>query len=65
VATAQQVFAAEQVQGLLVVSNAPPSIEAYDLVTDPRYAGTPAMVVTWDLDDNDGVLGRALVRLAG
>jgi hypothetical protein len=65
VAAAQRVFAAEQVHGLLLISNAPPSTEAYALVTDPRYAGTPAMMVTWDADDNDGVLGRALVRLAG
>jgi hypothetical protein len=65
VAAAQQVFAAEQVHGLLLISNAEPSTEAYALMTDPRYARTPAMVVTWDPDDNHGVLGRALVRLAG
>jgi len=65
VAAAQQVFATEQVHGLLLVSNAEPSTDAYALVTDPRYARTPAMLVTWDPDDNDGVLGRALVRLAG
>ena len=38
--------------------------QAVNLVTDPRYGGTPALVVTWESDDNDGVLGRALVRLA-
>jgi hypothetical protein len=65
VVAAHQVFAAEQVHGLLLVSNAQPSIEAYEMVADPRYTRTPAMVVTWDPDDNDGVLGRALVRLAG
>jgi hypothetical protein len=65
VAAAQELFAAEQVHGLLLVSNAPPSVEASDQVLDARYARTPALVVTWDHDDNDGVLGRALVRLAG
>jgi len=65
VAAAQQVFAAQQVHGLLVVTNVVPSVQAVDLVTDPRYGGMPALVVTWDTDDNDGVLGRALVRLAG
>lgn len=65
VAAAQELFAAEQVHGLLLVSNAPPSVEASDQMLDARYARTPALVVTWDHDDNDGVLGRALVRLAG
>jgi hypothetical protein len=65
VAAAQEIFAAEQVHGLLLVSNAPPSVEASDQILDARYARTPALVVTWDHDDNDGVLGRALVRLAG
>ncbi|MET0491547.1 MAG: hypothetical protein ABW000_00305 [Actinoplanes sp.] len=65
VVAAQQVFAAQQVHGLLVVTNVVPSVQAVELVTDPRYGGMPALVVTWDTDDNDGVLGRALVRLAG
>jgi hypothetical protein len=65
VAAAQELFAAEQVHGLLLVSNAAPSVEASDQILDARYARTPALVVTWDRDDNDGKLGRALVRLAG
>ncbi|WP_199515024.1 magnesium transporter MgtE N-terminal domain-containing protein [Nucisporomicrobium flavum] len=65
VVAAHEVFAARQVHGLLIVTNAMPSVQAGELVTDPRYGGTPALVVTWDPDDNDGVLGRALVRLAG
>ena len=62
---AHRVFDVEQVQGVLLVSNAPPSAAACALVADPRYARTPALVVTWAADDNDGALGRALVRLAG
>lgn len=62
---AQRAFAAQQVHGLLIVTNAQPSVPAVELVTDPRYTGPPALVVTWACDDNDGVLGRALVRLAG
>jgi hypothetical protein len=65
VAAAQQVFVDEQVHGVLLISNAEPSPEASELTLDARYAQTPALVVTWDRDDNDGVLGRALVRLAG
>jgi hypothetical protein len=65
VVAAQHVFARENVHGLLVISNAPPSQAAIELVSDPRYSGTPALVVRWDPDENDGVLGRALVRLAG
>jgi hypothetical protein len=65
IAAAQEVFAAEQVHGLLLVSNAAPSVEASDQILDARYARTPALVVTWDHNDNDGKLGRALVRLAG
>ena len=65
VCAAQEAFAAQQVHGLLIVTNAPPSVQAVELVTDPGYGGIPALVVTWESDDNDGVLGRALVRLAG
>jgi hypothetical protein len=63
--SAQHVFGREQVHGLLVVSNAVPSDEAAALAADPGYAITPAMVITWDLEHNEGALGRALVRLAG
>ncbi|AGZ38883.1 magnesium transporter MgtE N-terminal domain-containing protein [Actinoplanes friuliensis] len=62
---AQQVFVAQQVHGLLIVTNAAPSVQSVEVVMDPRYGGTPALVVSWESDDNDGVLGRALVRLAG
>ncbi|PRY29627.1 magnesium transporter MgtE N-terminal domain-containing protein [Pseudosporangium ferrugineum] len=65
VVAAQRVFAGQQVHGLLIVTNAVPSVRAVELVTDPRYGGAPALVVSWDADDNDGVLARALVRLAG
>jgi hypothetical protein len=63
--SAQRVFGREQVHGLLVVSNAAPTDEATALTVDPRYAMTPAMVITWDPEHNEGALGRALVRLAG
>jgi hypothetical protein len=65
VVAAQRVFGREQVHGVLVVSNATPSDDAVALATDPRYAYTPSMVISWDPDQNHGVLGRALVRLAG
>jgi len=65
VVSAQRAFACQQVHGVLVVTNAAPSLEAVTLVHDARYAGLPALVVTWDPGDDDGVLARALVRLAG
>ena len=65
VAAAQQVFRQSGVHGLLVVSNAPPSHESLQLISDPHWSMGPGAVVTWSADDNDGVLGRALVRLAG
>jgi hypothetical protein len=65
VVSAQRAFAYRQVHGVLVVTNAAPTLEAVTLVHDPRYAGLPALVVTWDPDDDDGMLARALVRLAG
>jgi hypothetical protein len=65
VAAAQRVFVAEQVHGVLVISNAEPSLAASELLLDARYAQAPALVVTWGRDDNDGLLGRALVKLAG
>ncbi|WP_143162668.1 magnesium transporter MgtE N-terminal domain-containing protein [Couchioplanes caeruleus] len=64
VTSAQRAFAAQQVHGLLIVTNALPSVEAEERAADPD-AGIPTLVITWDPDDNDGVLGRALVRLAG
>jgi hypothetical protein len=45
---------------VLVDSDAPP-----DRPVPDSGSGAPALVVTWDPDDNDGVLGRALVRSAG
>ncbi|MEV4637679.1 hypothetical protein AB0J80_10035 [Actinoplanes sp. NPDC049548] len=65
VAAAQHVFADQQVHGLLIVTNAVASLRATRMVAESGAGGTPALVVTWDPDDNDGVLGRALVRLAG
>jgi hypothetical protein len=65
VVSAQRAFAQQQVHGVLVVTNAPPSLEAVTLVHDALFAGLPALVVSWDPEDNDGVLARALVRLAG
>jgi hypothetical protein len=65
VAAAQQVFRPTGVHGLLVVSNAPPSPGSLELISDPHRSMAPGAVVTWSADDNDGVLGRALVRLAG
>lgn len=62
VSDARDAFAAGRVHGLLLVSNAPPSAAADELLADQRI---PALVVTWAPDGNDGVLGRALVRLAG
>jgi hypothetical protein len=60
VPAAQHVFARERVHGVLIISNAPPDRPVPDSGSE-----RPALVVTWDPDDNDGVLGRALVRLAG
>jgi Mg/Co/Ni transporter MgtE len=65
VVAAQRAFAQQQVHGVLVVTNVPPSLEAVTLVRDALFAGLPALVVSWDPEDNDGVLARALVRLAG
>jgi hypothetical protein len=56
---ARRVFAAHGVRGLLVVTNA----GAGGHTVAP--GGAPALVVTWNPGDNDGVLGRSLVRLAG
>jgi hypothetical protein len=63
VARAARAFAAQSVDGLLIVSNAVPDGPAAELVA--RHGSTPALVATWESGDNDGVLGRALVRLAG
>jgi hypothetical protein len=65
VARAGQAFAAQPVDGLLIVSNAVPDGPAAELVAASRHGSTPALVATWESGDNDGVLGRALVRLAG
>ncbi|MEV6600193.1 hypothetical protein AB0M36_25600 [Actinoplanes sp. NPDC051346] len=65
IAAAQRAFAAQQVHGLLIVTNAMAGAEAMHLAAHPRDAEIPTLVITWDPDDNDGVLGRALVRLAG
>jgi hypothetical protein len=65
VRSAQGVFGREQVHGLLVVTNAVPAQEAEALTADPRRAGAPSVVLTWNPDQNDGALGRALIRLAG
>jgi hypothetical protein len=65
VVSARRAFAYEQVHGVLVVTNAAPSLEAVILVHDVRYAGLPALVATWDPEEDDDVLTRALVRLAG
>lgn len=65
VAVAQRTFAHALVHGLLVITNAAPTQEAITLVTRPNPIGPPSLVVTWDPDENDGILARALVRLAG
>jgi hypothetical protein len=58
VAVARQVFAEHRVDGLLIVTNVVPAAAA-----DPH--GVPARTVAWEPGDNDGVLARALVRIAG
>jgi len=65
VASAQRTFATRQVHGVLLVTNATPSLEAATLAQEARFAGLPALLVTWTPEDNDGVLARALTRLAG
>jgi hypothetical protein len=65
VVAAHHIFAGEQVHGLLIVTNAAPSPETVELIRDSRSAGLSELVVTWDPEDNHGVLARALVRLAG
>jgi hypothetical protein len=57
-AVVRQVFAGHQVDGLLIVTNAVP-------VAEPDPDGVPARSVTWEPGDNDGILGRALVKVAG
>jgi len=61
VAQARQVFAGRQVDGILIISNGVPCASA----AAACHGDTPALVATWESGDNDGVLGRALVRLAG
>ena len=56
--------ASRQVEGILIISNGVPGAPAAELVAACR-GGTPALVATWESGDNGGVLGRALVRLAG
>ncbi|WP_306207394.1 magnesium transporter MgtE N-terminal domain-containing protein [Actinoplanes sp. RD1] len=56
---ARQAFAGHGVRGLLVVTNAGAGGHTV------AAGGAPALVVTWNPGDNDGVLGRSLVRLAG
>ena len=65
VVRAQQVFAAQQVAGLLIVTNAAPDEPVAELDAMTRQGDPKALVATWESGDNDGVLGRALVRLAG
>jgi hypothetical protein len=60
VVDAYRVFAERRVHGLLIVTNAYPDDDRMTLGQDPV-----GLVVTWASGDNDGVLGRALVRLAG
>ena len=50
----------------LVLSTLPSPAEAHtELVASTRQGDPKALVATWESGDNDGVLGRALVRLAG
>jgi len=65
VAQARQVFAGRRVEGILIISNGVPGPPAAELVATACHGDTPALVATWESGDNDGVLGRALVRLAG
>jgi hypothetical protein len=62
---AVQAFDAQAVNGLLLVTDAVPTEDAITLMAEMYHNGRPSLVVTWRPDDNDGVLGRALVRLAG
>jgi hypothetical protein len=62
---AREVFAAHQVEGLLIVTNAIPDGPAAEFVARCPQGDLKALVATWESGDNDGVLGRALVRLAG
>lgn len=57
VQSARWVFGGLEVDALLVVTNAAP--------VEIRAGAVPTLVVGWNPGDNDGVLGRALVRLAG
>ncbi|GAA2490837.1 hypothetical protein Ahu01nite_029770 [Winogradskya humida] len=59
VADAHRVFAQRQVHGVLIVTN------AFTTEVPVPSREPPALVVVWESGDNDGVLGRALVRLAG
>ncbi|WP_236718352.1 hypothetical protein [Actinoplanes sp. TFC3] len=60
VADAYRVFAGRRVHGLLIVTNAYADGERMMPNQDPG-----GLVVSWGSGDNVGVLGRALVRLAG
>jgi hypothetical protein len=65
VMAAHDVFLPRQVHGVLIVTNAPASAEAIELIRGRRFSALRAAGVSWDAEDNDGVLARALVRLAG
>ncbi|MFI7539900.1 magnesium transporter MgtE N-terminal domain-containing protein [Actinoplanes sp. NPDC049599] len=65
VVRARQVFADQRVDGVLIVTNAAPDGSVADLVGCAPQDDLKALVATWESGDNGGVLGRALVRLAG
>jgi hypothetical protein len=62
---AVRAFDEQAVHGLLLITDATPTAEVAGLLEELRRNGRPSLVVTWRYHDNDGVLGRALVRLAG
>lgn len=64
-AAAVHAFSGQAVHGLLLITGAVPTDDVLTLMAELYRNGRPALVVTWRHHDNDGVLGRALVRLAG
>ncbi|GAA1797128.1 hypothetical protein GCM10009835_14110 [Planosporangium flavigriseum] len=50
--------------GLLIVTSAPLSGEVQEFNAEPRHARRPVEVISWNDERDDGILGRALVRVA-
>jgi hypothetical protein len=50
--------------GLLIITNAPLSGEVQEFNAQPRDATRPVEVISWNDERDDGILARALVRVA-